>query len=161
MPARPLASPAASRCPAGEVVAQYKSLNRHPGPDWCLRVIEMRHFAYREAVCEAHVTDRHESLVLQAYVQMPLLPCQSDGSWVAALKTFAHCELRLVEKVAASPDQPVLRIELLDRQTRLAVIFQDCDELEDAVAAFQAMLPLAQSYAEVQLPPSDSNPSPR
>jgi hypothetical protein len=52
--------------------------------------------------------------------------------------------------VPASFDQPVLRIELFDRRTRSAVKVQGCEEVEDAVAAFQAMIPLAQSYAEIQ-----------
>jgi hypothetical protein len=100
--------------------------------------------------CEAVDADFAESIVLQAYVQLPLLPRQADDSWVAPLKSFSHCELRLVEMVPACFDQPVLRIELFDRRTWSAVKVQGCEEVEDAVAAFQAMIPLAQSYAEIQ-----------
>jgi hypothetical protein len=99
-------------------------------------------------VCEPIDADRAETLVLQAYVQLPLLPRQANGSWIAALKTFPRCELRLVEMAAESSDQPVLRVELFDRATQSVVKAQGCDEVEDAVIAFQAMIPLARSYAD-------------
>jgi hypothetical protein len=106
---------------------------------------------------QAHVNDpidvdRAESIVLQAYVQLPLLPRQADGSWIAALKTFPDCELQLVEKVSEPPDHSVLRVELLDRSTQSVVKVESCDEVEDAVAAFVAMLPLARSYADFASP---------
>jgi hypothetical protein len=103
-------------------------------------------------VCDPIDGDRAESIVLQAYVQLPLLPRQADGSWIAALKTFPRCELQLVEKVSEPPDQSVLRVELLDRSTQSVVKVESCDEVEDAVAAFLAMLPLARSYADFANP---------
>jgi hypothetical protein len=114
----------------------------------------------RGDACEALDGDLAESIVLQAYVQLPLLPRQEDGSWVALLKKFAHCDLRLVERVPASSEQGVLRVELFDRRTRSAVKIQHCEAVEDAVAAFLAMVPLAKSYADLsdhgQGPPHQS-----
>jgi hypothetical protein len=74
----------------------------------------------RVDACEALDTDLAESIVLQAYVQLLLLPRQPDGSWVAPLKRFAHCDLRLVEIVPATSDQAVLRVELFDRHSQAA-----------------------------------------
>jgi hypothetical protein len=85
--------------------------------------------------------DLAESIVMQAYVQLPLLPRQPDGCWVASLKRCGNGELRLVESVPASPGQPVLRVELLDRVTNTVIESQDCEEIEQAVMAFKAMLP--------------------
>jgi hypothetical protein len=48
--------------------------------------------------------------------------------------------LRLVESVPASPGQPVLRVELFDRTMQTAIEARDCEEIEDAVVAFQDMV---------------------
>jgi hypothetical protein len=112
--------------------------------------IQMPNSGTRGDACEALDAELAESIVLQAYVQLPLLPPQADGSRVAPLKSFAHCDLRLVEEVAGASDQPVLRVELFDRRAWSAVKVQVCEEVEDAVSAFLAMIPLAQSYAEIQ-----------
>jgi hypothetical protein len=103
----------------------------------------------RDDASEALDAHLAESIVLSAYVQLPLLPRQADGSWIAPLKRLAHCDLRLVERVPSSPDQAVLRIELFDRRTQSAVKVQGCEEVEDAVAAFQEMLPLVHSYVDL------------
>jgi len=87
--------------------------------------------------------DSTESIVLEAYIQLPLLPRQGDGSWVAPLKRLGQCELRLIERVATTPGEPVLRVELLDLQTQTAIESRSCEEVEDAVAAFQTMIPVA------------------
>jgi len=87
--------------------------------------------------------DRTESIVLEAYIQLPLLSRQEDGSWVAPLKRVGQCELRLIERVATTPGEPVLRVELLDLQTQTAIESRGCEEVEDAVAAFQTMIPVA------------------
>ena len=91
---------------------------------------------------------RAESIVVEAYLQLPLLPRQVDGSWVAPLKKYDHCELRLVECIAAAPSQPVLRIEPLDLRTQTALESRSCEEVEDAVAAFQAMVPVAATWTQ-------------
>ena len=91
--------------------------------------------------------DHTETVVLQAYLQLPLLPRQVDGSWVASLKQCGRCELRLIERVAGTPGEPVLRVELLDLRTRNAIESRGCEEVEDAVAAFRAMIPVALAYA--------------
>ena len=91
-------------------------------------------------------TNLAESIVLQAYVQLPLLPPQADGSRVAPLKSFAHCDLRLVEEVAGASDQPVLRVELFDRRARSAVKVRVARGGRRRFRAFLAMIPLAKSY---------------
>jgi len=69
-----------------------------------------------------------------------------DGSWVAPLKRCGRCELRLIERVTRTPAEPVLRVELLDLQTQTAIESRGCEEVEDAVTAFQAMIPAALAY---------------
>ena len=96
--------------------------------------------------------DRPESIVLEAYLQLPLLPRQGDGSWVAPLKRVGQCELRLTERIAATPGDPVLRVELLDLQTQAVIESRSCEEVEDAVAAFQAMIPVALTYTQPSEP---------
>jgi hypothetical protein len=83
--------------------------------------------------------DLAESIVMQAYVQLPLLPRQADGCWVAPLMRFEDRELRLVERVPASAGQAVLRVELFDRTMQYAIETCDCEEVEDAVVAFREM----------------------
>ena len=90
--------------------------------------------------------DHTETVVLQAYLQLPLLPRQVDGSWVAPLKQCGRCELRLIERVAETPVEPVLHVELLDVQAQTAIESRSCEEVEDAVAAFRAMIPAALAY---------------
>jgi hypothetical protein len=85
-------------------------------------------------------SDLAESIVMQAYVQLPLLPRQTDGCWVAPLKRIGDRELRLVERIPACAGQPVLRVELVDRRAQTVVESQDCEEIEDAVVAFQEMV---------------------
>jgi hypothetical protein len=46
--------------------------------------------------------DLVESIVMQAYVQLPLLPRGPDGCWVAPLARNGDREIRLVESVPAS-----------------------------------------------------------
>jgi hypothetical protein len=87
--------------------------------------------------CVAEDADLAESIVLQAYVQLPLLP--ADGCWVAPLKRFGDRELRLVESVPVSPAESALRVELFDRSTQIVVERVDCEEVEDAMVAFQDM----------------------
>ena len=84
--------------------------------------------------------DLSESIVMQAYVQLPLLPRQPDGSWVAPLKRLGDRELRLVERIPACAGQPVLRVELFDQNTQRAVEARECEEIEDAVVAFREMV---------------------
>src|SRR5690349_24892159 len=48
--------------------------------------------------------DRAESLVVEAYLQLPLLPRQVDGSWIAPLKRCRRCEFR--------PSLAILRFSL-------------------------------------------------
>ena len=79
------------------------------------------------------------SIVMHAYVQLPLLPRRPDGSWVAPLKRMGDREFRLVESVAASPEQTVLRVEMLDRRTQSVIESRDCAEVEDAIEAFHEM----------------------
>ena len=64
----------------------------------------------RDDACETIDADLAESIVLEANVQLPLLPRQADGSWVAPLKRFPHCDLRLVELVPPPSDKPALHI---------------------------------------------------
>ena len=99
-------------------------------------------------LCAPFDDDRAEAIVVEAYLQLPLLPRQVDGSWVAPLKKYEHCELRLVKCIAAAPSQPVLRIELLDLRTQTALESRSCEEVEDAVAAFQAMVPVAATWTQ-------------
>ena len=99
-------------------------------------------------LCAPFDDDRAEAIVVEAYLQLPLLPRQVDGSWVAPLKKYDHCELRLVACIAAAPSQPVLRIELLDLRTQTALESRSCEEVEDAVAAFQAMVPVAATWTQ-------------
>ncbi len=92
--------------------------------------------------------DRAERIVMKAYLQLPLLSRQADGSWVAPLQRCGRCALRLIERVAATPAEPVLRVELLNLQTQTAIESRGCKEVEDAVAAFQAMIPVALTYTQ-------------
>ena len=101
-----------------------------------------------EQPCAPLDDDLAESIVMEAYVQLPLLPRQRDGSWVAPLKRLGDCELRLIERVAAAPAEPVLRVELLDLRTLTALESRGCEEVEDAVTAFQAMIPGALTYTQ-------------
>jgi hypothetical protein len=87
-----------------------------------------------------------ESLVFDAYVELSFQPRRADGAWVAPLTRFRNCELRLVEAVAAAPGLPVLRVELLDLRAQTAVESRSCEEIEDAIAAFKAMIPIAAAY---------------
>ena len=98
--------------------------------------------------CAPRDDDRAESIVLQAYLELPLLPRQVDSSWVAPLMRYGRFELRLIERVGATPAEPVLRVELLDLQTETAIESRGCEEVEDAVVAFQAMLPVARTYTQ-------------
>jgi hypothetical protein len=84
--------------------------------------------------------DLTESIVMQAYVQLPLLTRQADGCWVARLKRIGDRELRLVERIPARAGQPVLRVELFDRLSHTVVESQDCEEIDDAVVAFREMV---------------------
>jgi hypothetical protein len=93
--------------------------------------------------------DPDYGIVLHAYVQLPLFTREDNGSWVAPLKRFKMCELRLVECVAATAGEPVLRVELVDRRSQSVVESRPCEELEEAVGAFKAMLPLAEAYAAI------------
>jgi hypothetical protein len=84
--------------------------------------------------------DLAESIVMQAYVQLPLLPRRADGCWVATLKRMGDQELRLIERISACVGQPVLRVELFDRLAHKVVEGHDCDEIENAVVAFREMV---------------------
>ena len=87
--------------------------------------------------------DLAESIVMQAYVQMPLLPRRADGRWVASLKRLGDRELRLVEHVAESPGQAILGVEVFDRCTQSVLDSRDCEEVEEAIVAFRELLSLA------------------
>ena len=89
------------------------------------------------------------SAVLHAYVRLPLLHRQNDGTSVAPLKSYRFCELRLVECVPVVLGQPALRIELFDRRSQSVVESRGCAEVEDAVAAFRAMILVAEDYAAI------------
>jgi hypothetical protein len=102
--------------------------------------------------CAPRDDDHPESIVVEAYLQLPLLPRQVDGSWVAPLKRCGRCELRLIERVTATPAEPVLRVELLDLETQTTIESRSCEEVEDAIAAFQAMIPVALTYTEPSEP---------
>ena len=100
----------------------------------------------RGDACEALDADLAESIVLRGVCPTALAP--APGGW---LQGRASQELRalrsaLGRKVAEGSDQPVLRVELFDRRARSAVKVQGCEEVEDAVSAFLAMIPLAKSY---------------
>jgi hypothetical protein len=83
--------------------------------------------------------ERANIIVMQAYVQLPLLPRRPDGSWVALLRRFEDFELRLVESVSAAPGESVLRVDIFDRRTQSVVESRNCEEVEDAVVAFRTM----------------------
>jgi hypothetical protein len=85
---------------------------------------------------------------VESYLRLPLLPRQVDGSWVAPLTRYGRFELRLIERVGATPAEPVLRVELFDVQTQTAIESRGCEEVEDGVAAFQAMIPVFLTYAQ-------------
>ena len=93
--------------------------------------------------CALRDDDFAESIVVEAYLRLPLLPRQVDGSWVTPLMRYGRFELRLIERVGATPAEPVLRVELLDLQAQAAIESRGCEEVEDAVAAFQTMIPVA------------------
>jgi hypothetical protein len=84
--------------------------------------------------------DLAESIVMRAYVQLPLVPRQADGCWVALLTRSGDREVRLVESVPASRQQSVLRVELFDRRTQTILESRDCEEVEDAVTAFSEIV---------------------
>jgi len=62
-------------------------------------------------------TEMAEIIVMRAYVQLPLMPRQADGCWMAPLKRLGNRELRLVEHVSETVGEPVLRVEMFDRWT--------------------------------------------
>lgn len=95
------------------------------------------------------VIDPDYNTVLHAYVQLPLFNRQESGSWVASLRMFNGCELRLAECVSEKFGEPVLRVELVDWRSQTVVESRPCEELEDAVATFKAMLPVAETYAAI------------
>jgi hypothetical protein len=97
----------------------------------------------------APVPDPDYGIVMQAYLQLPLFTRQGNGSWAARLKTFQACELRLVESVPAAFGGPVLRVELFDPRSQSVIESRPCEELEDAVAVFKAMVPIAEAYAGI------------
>jgi hypothetical protein len=100
----------------------------------------------RPPVASLPLVDPDYGIVLHAYLQLPLFSRQENGSWVAPLKTFKACELRLVECVPARSGEPVLRVELFDALRQRVVESRECEELEEAVAAFKAMIPTAEAY---------------
>jgi hypothetical protein len=102
--------------------------------------------------CSLRDGSHAESIVLRTYVLLPLLSQQKDGTWVAPLKKFKACELRLVESVPQIPGHPIFRVELFDSRTQCPVESRACEEVEDAVAAYEAMIPLAEAYAARPLP---------
>jgi hypothetical protein len=85
--------------------------------------------------------DLVESIVMQAYVQLPLLPRRPDGCWVAPLARIGDRDIRLVESVPASRGQAALRVEMFNRATQSVVLSRECEEVEDAIVAFSQMLP--------------------
>ena len=85
----------------------------------------------------AYVAGLAESIVMQAYVQLPLLPRQLDGRWIALLKRWGDHELRLVERVPTGGGQSPLQVELFDRRTQSVLESRHCEEVEDAVTAFK------------------------
>jgi hypothetical protein len=93
------------------------------------------------------LVDPEYGVVLYAYLQLPLFRRQDDGCWVAPLRTFKACELRLVECVPATVGEPVLRVELFDVRRQAVIESRPCEELEDAVAALKAMIPAAEAFA--------------
>lgn len=84
--------------------------------------------------------DLAESVVMQAYLQLPLLPRQPDGCWVAPLTRIDDREVRLIESVPASAQQAVLRVEVFDRSTHRVIESRYCAEVEDAVTAYREMI---------------------
>jgi hypothetical protein len=81
-----------------------------------------------------------EIIVMRAYVRLPLMRRQADGCWVAPLKRVGDCELRLVEQVGESAGEPVLRVEMMDRRTKLVVDSRECNEVEDAAVTYREMI---------------------
>jgi hypothetical protein len=92
--------------------------------------------------------DYAETVVWHAYMYLPLIPRHGDGTWVAPLKRTRGWELRLVEHVPSVAGGPVLRVEIFDRARNAVVESRDCEEIEDAVAAFKAFIPLLEAYAK-------------
>ena len=84
--------------------------------------------------------DLAESVVMQAYVQLPLLPRRPDGRWVAPLKRWGDHELRLVERVPMAAKHCALQVEVFDRRTQSVLESRDCEEVEDAVTAFREIV---------------------
>src|SRR4051812_47786354 len=89
------------------------------------------------------LTDLAESIVMQAYVRLPLLPRQSDGCRLMPLVRIGGREVRLVESVPTVSGQAVLRVDLFDRGTQSIVESRDCEEVEEAGMAFSDMIALA------------------
>ena len=92
--------------------------------------------------------DYAESVVLHAYLYLPLVPRQHNGTWVAPLKRSRGWELRLVEHVPAVAGEPVLRVEIFDRARNAVVESRACEEVEDAVTAFKSLIPILEAYAK-------------
>jgi hypothetical protein len=57
-----------------------------------------------------HDADLAESIVMQAYVQLPLLPRQLEGRWVAPLTRCGDGEVRLAERAPMAAAQSVLQV---------------------------------------------------
>jgi hypothetical protein len=91
--------------------------------------------------------DSDYGIVLHAYLQLPLFRRQQNGCWIAPLKRFDACELRLVEGLPGTIGEPVLRVELFDPRRQAVIESRPCEELEEAVAALKAMIPSAEAYA--------------
>jgi hypothetical protein len=93
-------------------------------------------------------SDYAETVILHAYVLLPLLPRQADGTCIAPLKRFGPCELRLVECAPGSATEAALRVELFDRRVQSVIESRACVDVDDAIAAFWAMLPSAERRAQ-------------
>ena len=97
-------------------------------------------------VSQPPLPDPDYGVVLDAYLQLPLFSRRENGSWVVPLRSFKACELRLVESVPKRFGEPILRVELFDLHRQRVIECRECEELEDAVAAFKAMIPAAEAY---------------
>jgi hypothetical protein len=101
--------------------------------------------------CAVRDLNNAEVIVLVAYMQLPFLQHREEDRWMATLRRFTNCELRLVERVLSSPG-PVLHVELFDFCKQSVVNSRVCDGVEEAAEAFFEMIPAAEAYSGTSPP---------
>jgi hypothetical protein len=82
-----------------------------------------------------------EAIVMQAYVELALVPWDGARSRAVSLATLGNYEVRLREMLSVEGcDRSQLWIELYARDARAAIDSCGCDDIEAATVAFETLV---------------------